>query len=322
MIDNFQREIDYFRISVTDRCNLRCSYCMPEKGVRWLPASEILTFEEIWQVCREAAALGMKKIKLTGGEPLVRKDIPKLIAMLREIPGITSVTMTTNGVLLAEYMDALVKSGLSAVNISLDTMDAAKYAQITGRDAFSQVMEGLEASVEAGMTTRVNTVLTGEDVEEDWRKLLSLAEKWPVDVRFIELMPIGMGKKQKGYSGEWLLQRIKDEYPDIRGEALSHGNGPAVYYHIPGFAGSIGFINAIHGKFCSSCNRIRMSADGQIKPCLCYGETLDLKRVVRNGTGENIRSLLKKAVEAKPQGHCFHQKEKISETKEMVSIGG
>ena len=321
MKDQFGREIDYMRISITDKCNLRCQYCMPE-GVEIIPMSHLLTFEEIVQVCTAAVELGIHKIKVTGGEPLVRRGAPALIGMLRNIPGIESVTLTTNGVFLKKYLPALLENGLTSVNVSLDTMDRERYKKITGQDAFPQVMESIEAAVEAGLQVKINTVLLQEVNADGWEQMLSYARNHPVDVRFIEIMPIGAGRAYSGVSNEELLQIIRKKYPALQEDDSIHGNGPACYYTIPGFAGGIGFISAMHGKFCTHCNRIRMSAQGEIKPCLCYGTSIDLRQALREQPEQSMKELLQKAIYEKPQAHCFEHTEEITEDKKMISIGG
>lgn len=332
MKDQFNREIDYMRISITDKCNLRCQYCMPE-GVDIVPMSHLLTFEEIVEICTAAATLGIRKIKITGGEPLVRRDAPKLFGMLREIPGIESVTLTTNGVLLKKYLPMLIENGLKSVNISLDTMDRILYQQITGYDVFLQVMDSIQAAMEAGLQVKINTVLLRGINENSWKQMVEFARTHPVDIRFIEIMPIGAGQAFSGVSNEVLIGLLQEIYPDIKKDFSVHGNGPATYYSIPGFIGGIGFISAMHGKFCEQCNRIRMSAQGEIKPCLCYGTSIDLRQALREECqqGKEIKSennhvklleVLQKAIYQKPQAHCFEKTEEITEKKKMVSIGG
>ena len=282
MIDAAGRVIDYMRISITDRCNLRCRYCMPD-GITQISMAEILTYEEIRKVCILAAELGIQKIKITGGEPLVRKGCADLIGMIKNISGITQVTMTTNGVLLQDNLEALKKAGLDGINISLLQSDGDK---------------------------------------TEWKALITLAESLPVDVRFIELMPIGYGKENTGVSNLELLDEIRKVYPDIRKDSKIHGNGPAVYYQIPGFTGGIGFISAMHGKFCKNCNRIRLTSTGDLKPCLCYGDTYPLKDLLRNGTEEEIKKQIKRAIEQKPAAHCFEEPGAITEAHQMAQIGG
>lgn len=321
MRDLFGREIDYLRVSITDRCNLRCRYCIPE-DVCLVPMEEILSYEEIETVCQCAAKLGISKIKVTGGEPLVRKGAPELIGRLKNIPGICQVTMTTNGVLLTNYLDELVKNGLDGVNISLDTLDETQYQKITGKAVLPQVLEGIEAAADSGLRTKINVVLQKSTLEGEWRKLIQLAKHRDVDVRFIELMPIGAGAGMSGESNEALMEKVRVQYPNLCRDGRVHGNGPAVYYHIPGFMGCIGLISAVHGRFCSGCNRIRMSAQGEIKPCLCYEDVIPLKPVLRSGKLEDVQEALAKAIREKPGEHCFGVDEKRTEHKPMVSIGG
>lgn len=343
MKDNFGREIDYIRISVTDRCNLRCRYCMPPEGIFTIPMPEILTYEEIAGVCRAAVDLGIKKVRLTGGEPLVRQNLPDLVSMIRRIPGIESISMTTNGILLKEHLAELTKGGLDGVNISLDTLNPEVFRYITGYDRLEAVMEGLYAALEAGLRVKVNAVLLPREFylseENNWMSMLSLAEKLPVDLRFIELMPIGEGRQLYGpdkdirrpgrggsgvgyADGEEILNVLQQRYPDLCEDGTVHGNGPAVYYRIPGFAGSIGLIRAMHGRFCQSCNRIRVSSTGKVKPCLCYAEGYDIRQALRHGTEREVKEVLERSVLAKPSGHCFEDPQHVSEEQRMVSIGG
>ena len=241
MLDQYGRIIDYLRISITDRCNLRCRYCMPD-GVELAPMESVLTYEEIEVICQEAAELGIKKIKITGGEPLVRIGCADLIGKLKRIPGIEQVTLTTNGVLLGKYLKALMENGLDAVNISLDSLHREKYQQITGRDELQQVLESIEKAVDAGLKVKVNSVLQRDINGEEWDTLILLAKKYPLDVRFIEMMPIGFGRQFEPVYNEELLKMLKEKYPEIETDNRVHGNGPAIYYHIPGFKGSVGFI--------------------------------------------------------------------------------
>ena len=324
MRDSYGRTIEYMRISITDRCNLRCRYCMPD-GAKWIPMSEILTYEEITRICREAVQIGITRFKITGGEPLVRRGCEDLIRMICQIPGTEEVTMTTNGVLLGEKLEALLAAGLDAVNISLDTLIPEKYQEITGFDELERVRRSICRAVESGIRVKINTVLQKGVNDEEWKSLAELTKKQKLDVRFIELMPIGHGKKEEGISGEWVLENLKKTY-GIEGElqpAMGHfGNGPAVYYQLPGFQGKIGFISAIHGKFCNSCNRIRMTSTGKLKSCLCYEDTISILEAARYGSAEEIRKCLEMAVSGKPKMHHFEEQDYITEKKNMSQIGG
>lgn len=346
MRDQYGRKIDYMRISITDRCNLRCRYCIPE-GVDLDTMGDLLTYEEIETVVRCAVKLGITHVKITGGEPLVRRGAPSLIGKIKNISGIETVTLTTNGVYLKEKLDELIANRLDGVNVSLDTMDPVCYQKITGRDCFHQVMEGIEAAAARGIPTKINTVLVPEYNRDAWRNLIEYTKEYPVDVRFIEMMPIGYGARFGTVSNEELLKQIKKEYPGLKRDGKKHGNGPAVYYHIPGYAGSIGLISAIHGMFCEQCNRIRMNAQGQIKPCLCYNDTVDLRSVLRSPTNvlaetqesgqerfiakaqersesvdQKILAALKKAITMKPKQHCFNETGRVTEQGKMNAIGG
>ena len=327
MIDATGRVVDYMRVSITDRCNLRCRYCMPD-GIEQVEMAQILTYEEIKRVCTLAAGLGIRKIKITGGEPLVRKGCVDLVKMIKEIPGVSQVTMTTNGILLKEHLNRLMQAGLDGVNISLDTLSRKKYQNITGTDACETVRQSIVTAAESGIQTKVNAVLQrpdydrGIDDNDDWQELVSLAEDLPVDVRFIELMPIGYGKKNQGVSNIDLLEEIRKKYPKMQKDTKIHGNGPAVYYKIPGFAGGVGFISAMHGKFCAACNRIRLTSTGELKPCLCYGKTYPLRELLRDGTDMQVEEQIKKAIWEKPAAHCFEDPEGITEEHQMAQIGG
>ena len=327
--DSYGRTIEYMRISITDRCNLRCRYCMPD-GAKWIPMSEILTYEEIERICREAVRIGITRFKITGGEPLVRKGCADLIRMIRQIPGTEEVTMTTNGVLLGENLEDLLAAGLDAVNISLDTSSRCNYEEITGKDKLQSVLEGIQVAVEAGIRVKINSVLQKDQNDAEWGQLIGLAKDQPIDVRFIEMMPIGYGKQFETIYNEDIQKKIREIYPDLEEDTRVHGNGPAIYYHIPGFKGSIGFISAIHGKFCDKCNRIRLTSQGMIKPCLCYGKSYNLKEVLRDsgekiGT-EDMKRMLKQRLETaileKPEQHCFEHLDDITEKKDMIQIGG
>lgn len=333
MKDSQGRTIDYLRISITDRCNLRCRYCMPQ-GIQLLPKEEILTLEEICRVARCAADLGIRFIKVTGGEPLVRRDCCSLVGTLKKIPGIERVTLTTNGVMLDSFLDSLEKAGIDGINISLDTADPECYERITGRNCLAQVLSAIDNAAGRGIPVKINAVAL--DLGEDnWKALLNLGKERPVDVRLIELMPVGMGKGLSSLDPGQILEKIAQFYPGVEPDDRFHGPGPAVYYRIPGFKGSLGLIGAIHGKFCSSCNRIRMTARGYLKTCLCYEDGVDLRPILRqegNKTGgsgtaspdidEQLRKAIGSAVLKKPAAHCFEHPQDMTERAVMSSIGG
>lgn len=323
MNDNYGRTIDYMRISLTDRCNLRCRYCMPD-GIELVSMENILTYEEIERICEAAAQIGISKLKVTGGEPLVRRGCAALIGRLKQISGIKQVTLTTNGVLLKEHLPELIENGLDAVNISLDTLDEAKFETITGRNHLKEVLASLDAALESGIPVKINSVLQRGINDEEWLALAQLTIDHPLDVRFIEMMPIGYGKEFEAVYNDELLERLKSVYPEVTLDSSIHGNGPAVYYKIPGAQGSVGFISAMHGKFCDHCNRIRLTSQGKIKPCLCFGDSVDLMEILKNPSGnpEMLKQALLKAIAMKPEFHKFEDVGEITEHKKMIEIGG
>ena len=326
MLDRFGRSIDYMRVSITDRCNLRCRYCMPD-GVELLSMRSILTYEEIREICAAAAELGVCKLKVTGGEPRVRLGCADLIRELKAVPGIEQVTMTTNGVLLGKYLPELLSAGLDAVNVSLDTLDRERYAAITGRDELPSVLESIDAVLASPLRLKINAVLQKGMNDGEWLALAEMAKDKALDVRFIEMMPIGLGKQIEGVANTVLRSELSRRFPDLEEDASVHGNGPASYVRIPGWKGGVGFISAIHGKFCDQCNRIRLTSQGTLKPCLCYGETTDLMPILRGeAAGAEraalLRAALEKAIRGKPKQHCFEELENITEKARMASIGG
>lgn len=325
MLDQYNREIDYLRISVTDRCNFRCKYCMPEEGVDFISHKEVLTYEEILHLTEIAAGLGIKKIKITGGEPLVRKGVCDLIRLIKKTDGIESVTITTNGALLSEYLPQLQEAGITGINISLDTLDKDKFYQITRRDCLARVTDGLKSALHSGIPVKVNCVPMKGINENQTAEIAGLAKEDPVCVRFIEIMPIGMAGAYEGISQDEVKAAIEKAYGPMTpaGEVL--GNGPAVYYRLQGFKGRIGFIGAMSHEFCGQCNRIRLTADGILKPCLSCESHIDMKRVLRSGkTDEEIRSILRDAIYGKPRKHifCNHGEEDLFEHRGMSGIGG
>jgi len=326
MIDTLGRTIDYIRISITDRCNLRCVYCMPEEGMPPIAHEEILTFEEIVRICKLLAKHGFKKIKLTGGEPLVRKDVDVLIKKLKSIEGITNVTLTTNGVLLSEYYNKLVDAGIDGITISLDTINEMRYKEIARRDSLGKVLEGIKLAQEKGkVPLKINCVILKDEKEEDIISLLKFAENNETDVRFIEMMPIGYGNNFEFVSDNYIRTLIENKYGQLIPYYEKRGNGPSEYYEVSGLKGKIGFISSISHKFCDSCNRIRLTADGNIKTCLQYNCNVNLKKVLKQEiTDDELWLLLEEVIKNKPAGHHFSDKtlEKTDEKRAMSQIGG
>ena len=323
MLDRYGRVINYLRISVTDRCNLRCCYCMPE-GVQDVGMKNILTFEEIWEIVRTGVSLGITHIRITGGEPLVRKGSVDLIRGIREIPGVETITMTTNGVLLGNYGKQLKEAGVDGVNISLDTLDLEEFYKITGKRELQEVLAGIRAVKTAGLPVKLNAV---NRKELDPIPLVRYAQEENLPLRFIEMMPVGYGKKYVGRSNEELRETLeavcgKAECMTNREELSRMGSGPAVYYQFSDLKVPVGFISAIHGKFCDTCNRVRLTAEGYLKLCLCYDEGEDLRRVLREGEKENLRTIMEQTIFRKPAAHCFEHPAEMTETHEMVKIGG
>lgn len=323
MLDRYGRVINYLRISVTDRCNLRCCYCMPE-GVQDVGMKNILTFEEIWEIVRTGVSLGITHIRITGGEPLVRKGCVDLIRGIREIPGVETITMTTNGVLLGNYGKQLKEAGVDGVNISLDTLDLEEFYKITGKRELQEVLAGIRAAKTAGLPVKLNAV---NRKELDPIPLVRYAQEENLPLRFIEMMPVGYGKKYVGRSNEELRETLEAvcgnaECMTNREELSRMGSGPAVYYQFSDLKVPVGFISAIHGKFCDTCNRVRLTAEGYLKLCLCYDEGEDLRRVLREGEKENLRTIMEQTIFRKPAAHCFEHPAEMTETHEMVKIGG
>lgn len=323
MLDRYGRVINYLRISVTDRCNLRCCYCMPE-GVQDVGLKNILTFEEIWEIVRTGVSLGITHIRITGGEPLVRKGCVDLIRGIREIPGVETITMTTNGVLLGNYGKQLKKAGVDGVNISLDTLDPEEFYKITGKRELQEVLAGIRAAKTAGLPVKLDAV---NRKELDPIPLVRYAQEENLPLRFIEMMPVGYGKKYVGRSNEELRETLeavcgKAECMTNREELSRMGSGPAVYYQFSDLKVPVGFISAIHGKFCDTCNRVRLTAEGYLKLCLCYDEGEDLRRVLREEEKENLRTIMEQTIFRKPAAHCFEHPAEMTETHEMVKIGG
>lgn len=322
MIDGFHRTIDYIRISVTDRCNLRCRYCMPPEGISCLPMQEILTYEEIVRLCRIFAHLGIQKVKITGGEPFVRKNVCHLITQIKQIPGIRSVTITTNGILTRPHLESLKSIGIDGINFSLDTLNPATFCQITGRNGLEDVLAAIHQAVLLDIPNiKINCVpMHGINVSEV-SKIAAFAKDAPIQVRFIEMMPIGLGKDFQFVSESQIIKYLLDTYGHLEPVNIKLGNGPAHYYHISGFKGHIGFISAMSHMFCEQCNRIRLTTDGQLKTCLFYEEGIDLKYLLRSGANdEKMQQQIRSALLNKPQ---HHEMSSLSpEHRGMSQIGG
>ena len=325
MFDRYQREIHYLRLSVTDLCNLRCRYCMPD-GVEKLEREAVLTYEVFLRLAALFARCGIDTVRVTGGEPLVRKNVAQLVAGLKETPGIRRVTLTTNAVLLAEQLPALLDAGLDSVNISLDTLRPEVFRQITARDDFAAVQAGLQAALQSGLPVKLNCVPQAGVNEGELEQLAALAKDNAMQVRFIEMMPIGYGAAMPCISGPELRARFARRWPELAplSAAQEHalGDGPAVYYTVPGWQGSIGFIAAVHGKFCASCNRVRLTSQGFLRPCLASETGCDLRALLRSGADDaQLLAAIRETIWAKPREHHFNDSS-MPVTRGMYRIGG
>jgi cyclic pyranopterin phosphate synthase len=332
--DQHGRNIDYLRISVTDRCNLRCLYCMPEEGVAWKPHDAMLTLEEIERFVRLAAGEGFSRIRLTGGEPLVRLGIVDLVRAIVATPGIESVAMTTNGILLPKMADDLRAAGLERVNISLDTLDPATFTQITRWGDINDVFAGIDAALAVGFSpVKINAVVV-RSLGQDLLGFARLGMDRPLHIRFIEYMPVGEsgGIDGLGWSAadtipnEELITLISDQgvaagigpLLPVNKEEGPTGWGPARYYRFAGAQGSVGFISALSRHFCGDCNRLRMTAEGQIRPCLFSDLEYDVRAALRAGDAAAVRAVLAQALAAKPDEHH----DRIGTDRLMSQIGG
>lgn len=307
MHDIYNRKIDYIRISVTDRCNLRCTYCMPEQGIKTVEHKYILSYEEIIYLCEIFAKIGISKIKITGGEPLVRDNLAYLIKQIKDIHGINNVTLTTNGILLEEQIDQLVKAGIDAVNVSIDSLDEITYKNITRIGDINKVIKGIDKTLEyKNIAVKVNCVPIQDINDKEILDITRLAQNKNISVRFIELMPIGLGKKINGLNEEKIKEIIQENYGELTAYNKPMGNGPSNYYSLDNFQGKIGFISAVNHKFCNSCNRVRLTANGFLKTCLQYNEGQDLKALIRSEkSDEEIIEVIKNTIYNKPKENRF-----------------
>ncbi len=308
MHDGLNRQINYLRVSVTDLCNFRCVYCMPTQGVKLLSHGEILSYEELLRVIRIVSRHGVSRIRLTGGEPLVRRGIVDFVRNIAGLKTITDLSLTTNGSLLAGMAAKLKAAGLNRVNISLDTIDPDQFRNITRGGNLAETIKGMEAALAVGLTpVKLNVVLTNIITEQDIAYFVDLVHRAPVSVRFIEYMPIGENQVGRGPDIEEIKTIINSFGRGCLKPTLDvRGNGPAKYFVLPQGKGSFGFITPISEHFCNACNRIRLTADGKFKPCLLSNQEIDIKTALRNGAGdEEIAKLFYNTIADKPQGHTL-----------------
>lgn len=321
MIDRFGRDIHYLRLSVTDRCNLRCRYCMPN-GIPLVSHDDVLRYDEMLRLVRLFAELGVHHVRVTGGEPLVRRGVVDFVAELKKLDGVDTVSLTTNGVLLSDCADALKAAGLDAVNISLDTTDPVLSERLTGRTGVvSAVREGIERMRALSVPVKLNAVLLRQ-TQATLMELVRYAEQG-IPVRLIELMPMGCGKDERGLPADEALVMLKTAYPDLHPVDVRMGSGPAHYYASDRLLAPIGLIDAVSHRFCDACNRVRLTSMGVLKPCLCFEEGVALGELLRSGADDNaLLSVMRESIFEKPLQHCFETPQQMTETKLMSEIGG
>ena len=314
MKDSFGREITYLRISVTDLCNLRCRYCMPD-GICQKRHEDILSFEEIREIVEAAASLGIRKIRITGGEPLVRRGCVDLCKMVSQVPGIEEVDMTTNGILLEQYAQDLKQAGVNRVNISLDTMDPEKYRDITGGGSLDAALSGIRAAFDAGLTpVKLNTVLIGGFNDDEIPSFADLTRTMSLELRFIELMPMGGVFGKEAYLP---VQTVLDRIPEL--QPIPDQEGVARLYTLPDGKGRIGLISPLSRHFCGTCNRLRLTSEGNLKPCLHSDQEIP----VRGKHGQELKDVLRNSVYQKPRMHGTLDAEHPSSAgRTMNTIGG
>lgn len=323
MQDQFKRRIEYLRISITDRCNLRCKYCMPETGVKWIPHESILSYEEILRLMRISTSLGFRRFRITGGEPLARQGILDFLAEASRISGVEDLMLTTNGILLPEMASDLKAAGVNRINISLDTLNPERFREITRGGDVQKVIQGIYRSLEVGLhPVKLNVVVVRDFNLDELPKFKKLAQNYPLHVRFIELMPIGVSSEHR--SDFVPIAEMKEilGLEGMKPKSDLVGGGPAEYITSEGFQGSLGFISAISRHFCDTCNRVRLTADGKLRPCLHSTKELDFRQALRGEmTDEEIAGLFAEAVWQKPAEH--HMNEEAWQDQRMMSqIGG
>jgi len=328
LTDNHGRKINYLRLAVTDRCNLRCFYCMPEEGLNWLSRTELMTYEEMMRLCSLLTKMGIEKIRITGGEPFVRKDIMNLLAGLSKLNGLKELSMTTNGVLTAPYVAEMKKLGIRDVNLSLDTLDVNRFFTITLRDEFNNVMDTMQELLRNDMNVKINAVVMAGKNTQDIIPMVELTKHLPVSVRFIEEMPFnGDGHVYKGL--EWdhgrILNEIQQHFPTIT-KSIDPANSTAYNYHIPGHKGSVGIIAAYSRTFCGTCNRIRVTPLGTLKTCLYDDGVMNIRDLMRAGSGDDqIEQHLLSAFNKRAKDGWEAERQRVKKTgihESMATIGG
>jgi cyclic pyranopterin phosphate synthase len=327
LFDSFGRLHDNLRIGVTDRCNIRCFYCMPEKDVKFVPRAEILSFEEIERFARIAARMGVRKLRVTGGEPLLRRDLPVLIRKLAAIEGIEDIALTTNGVTLAEQAQALYEAGLRRINIHLDTLDRERFRQITRRDDFDRVMAGIEACLRLGFDPiKINAVAVKNLVEPDIVPLARFGRQHGIEIRYIEFMPLdsqGLWLRDKVLLASDILAMLTREIGPLDPLPGGDPRAPAAEYRFRDGQGTVGFIASVSRPFCLNCNRIRLTADGKLRYCLFAIEETDIKTLLRDGSPDSaIEEAIRRTVRDKWIGHEINTARFVPPPRPMYAIGG
>jgi len=325
--DSYGRTINYLRIAVTDRCNLRCTYCMPAEGLDWLPHKNLMTFEEMFRCCSLLLKMGVEKIRITGGEPFLRKDLVPFLYRLSEREELKELTLTTNGLLTEKFIPDLKKMGIKSVNISLDTLDANRFKQITHRDGLDKVLSTMYGLLENDIDVKINAVVMEDKNIEDIIPLIKLTEKLPIAIRFIEEMPFNGGGHTVSLKWDFakILQHIQSHFSGII-KVTDQANSTSYNYKIPGYKGNVGIIAAYTRSFCGSCNRIRITPEGVIRTCLYDAGTLNLKNIMRNGsTDEELKSLIENEISKKAKDGWAAQNILVAQQKQhesMATIGG
>lgn len=327
LVDGYQRRVDYLRLSVTDRCNLRCTYCMPSGGLRFMPHDAILRYEEMLRLVRITTGLGIRKVRVTGGEPFVRRGIVSFLERLCAIPGVDDVSVTTNGVLLESMAQDLWDAGIRRINVSLDTLQPQKYAAITGLDAFHAVWRGLCAALDRGFSpVKINVVAMKGINDDEIQTLARLTLTYPFHVRFIELMPFQPDSYEERYLSSDLVMEKITSVGTLIPCSSANGNGPARYYQFPAAPGKIGLISPMSHHFCPTCNRLRITAEGSLRACLFADRDVDLRHSLRNGASDqDIARLILGAIATKPEKHRLHEgsvPRRKCLSRPMTSIGG
>lgn len=322
--DGFGRRVNYLRVSVTDRCNLRCRYCMPAEGVPLAPRAEVLTFEEIVRAIDVATRIGIDRVRITGGEPLLRRALPDLIARISALPGIVEVAMTTNALLLHKHAEELAAAGLSRLNISLDSLRPDRFERLTRSQLLDETWRGIRAAQDAGLgPIKVNTVVVSGFNDDELADWVALTERSDLIVRFLEVMPMGEGAETRRLGGYHDLTEARRKLESTHGLVPAErgvGNGPARYWRVPGAPGKIGFITPISNKYCDTCSRFRLTATGRIRPCLASEFEVDARDAIRKGSDDDIIRAFAAAAAGKPEGH--HWETGTATATGMSTLGG